>query len=194
MTLGLPRAQGLFSALQERLCHTDTKSHLHLSTSVHNFLDDVRCLAPTLSKRPTKIAELLPQASSMIGSSDALGTGMGGIHFTPQPDGSIQPCLWCQLLPTELTTWLVINDNPSGDITIIDLELAATVAHHDVLAHYINIREGTTNNLLDNTATVYWQRKGSTTTTKAAACILRYRSSTSISTDMSQGTTICRGK
>jgi hypothetical protein len=97
---------------------------------------------------------------------------MVGVYFTLQPDRSIQPYLWRQLLPTELTTRLVTDANPSGDITISDLELAATVVHHGGIAHYIDIREGTTNNLHDNTLAVYWQQKVSTTTTKAAAYIL----------------------
>jgi hypothetical protein len=172
MALGLSRAQGLFSTLRERLRHPDTKSRLRLSTSVHDFLDDFRCLAATLSERPTKIIELLPHSPLTIGASAALGTGMIGIHSSPQPDESIQPCLWCQLLPRELTTRLVTDTNPSGGITISDLELGVTVAHHEVLAHYVDIRERTTNNLHNNTSAVYWQRKGSTTTTKAAAYIL----------------------
>jgi hypothetical protein len=82
---------------------------------------------------------------------------------------------WRQLLTTELTIRLVTNANPGGNITISDLELAATVAHHDTLAHYADIGERTTNNLHDNTASVYWHRKSSTTTTKAASYILRLR-------------------
>jgi hypothetical protein len=149
ITLGLPGVQGLFSTLQEHLCHNDIKSRLRLiaSTSVHDFLDDFRCLTATLSERPTKIAELLPQAPSRIGASDSSVTGMGGIHFIPQPDRSIKPCIWNQLLPAEVTTRLVTGANPSGDIIISDLELAATVSHHDILAHYVGIHELTTNKL-----------------------------------------------
>jgi hypothetical protein len=83
MTLGLPGAHGLLSILQESLCHSDTKSHLRLVTSVHDFLDNFRCLVTTLSERPTKIAELLQQAPSTIDAGGASGKGMGGIHFTP---------------------------------------------------------------------------------------------------------------
>jgi hypothetical protein len=158
MTLGLPGAQGLFSTLQERLCNPDAKSHLRLSTIVHNFLDDFRCLTAMLSDCTTKIAELLPQAPLTIGASNASGTGMGGIHFIPHPDGSIQPCIWYQILPTELITRLVTNANPSGNITISDLELAVTITHRGILAHYINIWEQTTNNLHAHTSAVYWQQ------------------------------------
>jgi hypothetical protein len=172
MILSFPGDQGLFSTLQERLCNPDTKSRLRLSTSVHSFLDDFRCLTATMSERPTKIAELLPQAPLTIGTTDASGTGMGGIHFIPQPGGSIQLCLCCQLIPTELNTRLVTDANPIGDITTSNLELAATITHDDVLAHYVNIWERTTNNLHENKAAVYWKRKGSTTTSNAASYIL----------------------
>jgi hypothetical protein len=52
-----------------------------------------------------------------------------------------------------------------GDLTIIDFELAVTVAHHDILVQAMDICERTTANLHDNTETVYGQRKISTTTT-----------------------------
>jgi hypothetical protein len=89
----LPGAQGLFSTLQKRLRHPATKYHLHLSTSVNDFLDDFRCLAATLLERPTKIAELSPQALSTIGASDAAKDGMGGLHFILNPDGTVYPIL-----------------------------------------------------------------------------------------------------
>jgi hypothetical protein len=89
----------------------------------------------------------------MISASDASETGMVGIHFIPQSNGSMQPF---KLLPTELTTWLGTDVKPSGNITISNLELAATVTHHDVLVHYVKIWEQTTNNLHDNASSLCW--------------------------------------
>jgi hypothetical protein len=54
----------------------------------------------------------------------------------------------------EINNWIVTDANPTGDLTISDFELAATVAHYDILVHAVDLRERTSNNLHDNTATV----------------------------------------
>jgi hypothetical protein len=175
MTIGLSGAQGLFNTLQERLQHPETKWRLHISKSVHDFLDDFLCLAATLHERPTKIAELLPHVPSTIGASDAANDRMGGVHFLSNPNGTMQPIIWRQRLSEDIIARLVTDANPTGDLTISDLEVAVTVAHHDVLVQAIDLRERTTNNLHDNTATMYWQRKGSTTTTKSTSYLIRLK-------------------
>jgi hypothetical protein len=85
---------------------------------------------------------------------------MGGVHFVPQPDGSIQPMLWRSPFPLEVQRRLVSFDNPAGTITNSDLELAASVAQHDVLTSNVDAREATIHIFYDNTPTVFWQRKG----------------------------------
>jgi hypothetical protein len=137
-------------------------------------MDDFRCIAATLHERPIKIAKLLPHAPSTIGARDAAKDGMGGVPFLPNPNGTMQPVLWRQRFSEDIVARMVTDANPTGDLTISDLELAATIAHHDELVQSIDLRECTTNSLHDNTAAVYWQRKGSTTTTtKAASYLLR---------------------
>jgi hypothetical protein len=172
VTLGLPGASGLFRTLRETL-HHPSQRRIHLTLAVHDFMDEFQALASTLSSRPTRIAELLPQPPSTIGSSDASGVGLDSVHFIPLPDGTIQPILWHQPLPSNIDANLITNDNPSGTITMNDFELAASVAHHDVLAQYDNILSLTTHNFHDNTTAVYWKCKRSATTMKAAAYLLR---------------------
>jgi hypothetical protein len=155
----------LHSTLQERLRHPGTKSRIRISTSVHDFLDDFRCLTTTLTERPTKITELLPRASSTIGAIDAAKDEMGGVHLLPNPDCTMHPILWRKCFPVGIINWLVTDANPTGDLTIGKFELAATVARHGILVQAVDLQERTPINLHDNTATVYWQRKGSTTTT-----------------------------
>jgi hypothetical protein len=133
VTLGLPGAAGLFSTLQEALRHPQ-QCHIHITPAVHNFLDEFRALTSTLSDHPTHIAELLPHAHFIIGASDASGAGWCGFHFLPLPNGTIQPLLWRQPLPSIITDCLIANNNPSGTITMNDFELAASMAHQDVIA------------------------------------------------------------
>jgi hypothetical protein len=59
--------------------------------------------------------------------------GMGGVHFVPQQDGSIHPILWQGPFPEDIQQRLVTFDNPKGDINNSELELATSVAQHDIM-------------------------------------------------------------
>jgi hypothetical protein len=167
MSLGIPGARGLFSTLQHALRFPEAR-RIRLTSSVHDFLDDFRHLAQTLSLRPTRISEVMPQQPGVIGACDAAAHGMGGVHFVPTRDGII-PLLWRAKFDSTIPERLVTFRNRKGDITNIDLELAASVVHADVLAQKVDIRERTVHNFYDNTATKYWHDKGSTTSTTSAA-------------------------
>jgi hypothetical protein len=54
-----------------------------------------------------------------------------------------------------------------------DLELAGSMLHHEAAVQCFDVRERTTKSSTDNTPTLFWQRKGSTTTTTAPAYLLR---------------------
>jgi hypothetical protein len=171
MVLAVPGLRGLFSLLQEALRHQE-KARIKLSQELHDFLDDIRWVVNDLGSRPTRFLELIPTPLATIGASDACGVGMGGVFFVPTEDGYIS-YLWRQKFPDFITEAMVSWQNPSGNITNSDLELAATIAQHDVITQHIDIRERTVHTLTDNTPTAAWQTKGSTTTTGAAAYLLR---------------------
>ena len=99
--------------------------------------------------------------------------GMGGIDLTPDISGSIVPVLWRQKFPAWVQRDLVSFDNPDGSINNSDLELAGSIARNSILAQHADVRERTIRNSCNNMATVFWQRKGSTTTTGPAAYLLR---------------------
>lgn len=180
MAIAIPGARGLFSVLQEAFRHNDTNDNrprLRLTNAVHDFLDDFRLLAKDVANRPTRIAELVPDVyPATLGACDAAGQGMGGVHFVPDKDGTIIPILWRQRFPPWISNRLVSFSNPDGDVTNSDLELAGSVAQNDVLAQFADVTERTVHNSYDNTATMYWQRKGSTTTTGPPAYLLRLQS------------------
>ncbi len=176
MVTAIPGARGLFSSLQTAFRHAEDHGHrLRLTASVHDFLDDFRWLARELEARPTRIAETIPMLPSTIGACDASGCGMGGVLFLPTRSLSTpyRSLLWREPFTPAVQRALVSTTNPHGSITNSDLELAGTIAQHDVLAHAADIREHTVHNLHDNTPAVYWQRKGSTTTSGPAAYLLR---------------------
>jgi hypothetical protein len=141
MVLAIPGGRGLFSVLQEVLKHRcDNGSRVRLTSGVHSVLHDFRGLSRDLARRPTRIAELVPASlPAILEAQDAAGQGMGGVHFFPLPHGDVQPLLWRSPFSREVQSRLITFSNPAGTITNSDLELAASVAQHDILAHQADI-------------------------------------------------------
>lgn len=176
MVLAIPGARGLFSSLQTAFKNpVDAGRRLRLSNTIHDFLDDFRWLADELTSRPTRIAETIPTIPSTYGTCDASGSGMGGVLFVPnaKPSSPYRAILWRQPFSQAIQKALQSDRNPHGTVTNSDLELAGTIAQHDVLAHTANVQEHTIQNFHDNTPAVFWNRKGSTTSSGPAAYLLR---------------------
>ena len=66
MALALPGARGLFSQMQEALCHVKGK-RVTLSPGVHDALDDFKWLAEDVTKRTTRMYELVPLRQTVDG-------------------------------------------------------------------------------------------------------------------------------
>jgi hypothetical protein len=185
MTIAIPGLKGMFSLLQHALSQLQG-DRVRLNQGVHDTLEDLRWLAGDLTVRPTRLFEIVPQSrAEILTATDACGYGMGGVGFVASPSlqirdthpgdpsTNITPVLWRSRFPADVTSKLVSFKNPQGSITNSDLELGATIVHHDVLAQHYDIRERTISTGCDNTPAVSWQRKGSTTTTHAPAYLLR---------------------
>jgi hypothetical protein len=175
MALAVPGARCLFCSLQGALRHrTHDGARVRLGRHVHAFLDDFRWLAECLASRPTSMLEVVPSRSPATrGACDASGKDMGGVHFVPSTNSPVQPYLWRSPFPTKVTRKLVSTANPMGKVSNSDSELAGSVAQHDILYQIANVQDVTIHNCYDNTATVFWQWKGSATTTGPAAYLLR---------------------
>ena len=93
--------------------------------------------------------------------------------YQPQPTPI---CLHCCGEQPSHQQRLVSKDNPKGDITNSDLELAGLLAQQDIIAQAVNCRGRTIVPLGDNIPSVVWHHKHSTTTTGAAAYLLRLNS------------------
>mgnify|MGYP002809560502 CR=1 FL=1 len=173
MVLAVPGLRGLFSLLQETLRHEE-RQRIRITPHMHAFLDDLRWIVQDLHSRPTRLRELVDTPVAAIGASDAAAAGMGGILFAhDHPSGTLHPILWRAPFPPAISHDVVSSANPTGSVTNSDLELAGTIAHHDVLVHSIDCRERTIHTLTDNTPALAWQQKGSTTTTGVPAYLLR---------------------
>ena len=78
MALPLPGDRGLFSQMQEALCHVKGKRVI-LSPGVHDALDDFKWLAEDVAKRPTRMYKLVPLRPTVDGYHDASGYMCGGV-------------------------------------------------------------------------------------------------------------------
>jgi hypothetical protein len=175
MVLAVPGGKGLFSVIQQVIkVRLENGARLRLTAEVHTILKDFGDLATDLRERPTRIAELIPSTiPATLGAQDVVGPGMGGVHFFPLSDVPIQPMLWRSPFPLEVQRRLISFANPTGTITNSDLELAASVAQHNVLASNVDTQEATIHNFSKNTPTVFWQRKGAVSNSRPAAQLLR---------------------
>jgi hypothetical protein len=173
MATANPADIGLFSALKEALKHKTTSGHrVRLTRHTHAFLEDFRWLTDDVTSRPTSISKIVPDVDpSTCGACDASKLGMGGVHVVPTKQG-ILPLLWRTPWPQAIQEHLVSHENPTGDVTNSEFELAASVAQLDVLAQYVDIRQHTVHNLSDNSATVASQRKGASSTVGPVAYLL----------------------
>jgi hypothetical protein len=170
MELAVPGLRGMFSLLQAAFRHA-TGGRIPLTDEVHDTLDDIRHLATDLIKCPTHLRKITPQAPTITGACDTAKAGMGGVLF----DVTGGPVLWRAPFPADIRAKVVATDSPTGLITNSDLELAGTVAQHNVTAQLGDVRHRTVGTLTDNTPALAWQRKGSTTTTGPAAYLLHWQ-------------------
>jgi hypothetical protein len=169
MSLAVPGSRGLFGILQEALRHKQ-KGRIRLTQAVDDLLEDFRWVVQDLTARPTHLYELFPDRRYHLGACDACKAGMGGVWY---PYGKVDPLVWRVPFPSDVQKRVVTIENPHGCITNSDLELAASILHLDVATSNFAERLHTIAVLSDNSPTVYWQQKGSTTTTKATSYLLR---------------------
>ena len=178
MALALPGARNIFSTMQNALS-SKKGGRVALHKGVHDALDDFRWMHKHISTRPTRIAELVPLHPVAEGHHDASGTGAGGIWFpssniTPRVGYvNTKPLAWQYKWPQHIVDRLVTDDNPRGTITNSDLELAGGLLHLDAITQCFDIRERTVLSKGDNLSTTFWERKGSTTSDKPPAYLLR---------------------
>jgi hypothetical protein len=88
--------------------------------------------------------------------------------------GSEAPILWRMPFPPHNQQHMVTFENPTGALSISDLELCAMIAHKDVLANAFPVAETTLWMATDNRAALAWSSKGSATSVAARSYLLRF--------------------
>jgi hypothetical protein len=144
-----------------------SRNRIRLDSAVHDELDDWRLLLDSLAARPTHIQEIIPDFPTWTGAHDASGRGMGGVFAGP--DGT--PYLWRHPWSATEAARLVSSTNRTGDLSINDFELAGNVAQLWLalpkMLPLSAILSGS-----DNSTSIHWIRKGSTSTSPSAGSFL----------------------
>lgn len=123
-------------------------------------------------KNATPVSLLVLDFPNYVNFTDACGLGAGGL-ITPGLDPS-KYWVWQEEWPEDIKACLVTADNPNGDLTINDLELAGMVLGWLGLEMVIEDLYCKHEAMFcDNTSAVAWACKGSTSTSIAASRLLR---------------------
>ena len=111
-------------------------------------------LAKDIARRPTHLAEVIPQNLAFIGASDAAKSWMGGVWlpptFTTQTAPAHTPIIWHAPFYPAIQATLISVENRMGTVTNSDLELGGTIANCDVLMAIADCRHRTIATLCDN--------------------------------------------
>jgi len=165
---GIPGGEGQFSAMQDALVGHKS-GRVRISNTVKAQIDTFLALLED-TNRPTTIEEIVPGDPVHEGAVDAAKAGMGGVWFLGEEE---RPVLWRAPFPKTVQDRLASFSKPNGPITNSDLELAGTVLHQAVLGVSPRLRGETVHTHCDNTPAVAWRERGSVTTTKCRADLLR---------------------
>ncbi len=170
-SIGIPNGRALSSPIYQATRHQP--QNIRITPYLKQALLDWKTLLRQISKRPTHVLELAPTLPAYIGFVDACKTGIGGVWFSGTKH--IQPTVWRLPLPPDIAARLVSADNPEGDITINDLEMAGVLIHWLVLEiiapeslQYTNVGI-----FCDNSTTVNWTYKFNSKSSIIAAHLLR---------------------
>jgi hypothetical protein len=170
MSIAIPGLAGLFSALQLALLTQAKGNRVRINKSLQHHIATFASLAASLRKRPGHLAEVVPQAPSFVGATDAAKVGMGGVYF----DASGQGYVWRFPFPDDVQSQLVSRANPSGRVTNSDLEQAGLLAQVSVISHHHDIAYATLANGSNNTPAVSRITKGAVTSDWPAAHLCNY--------------------
>ena len=125
-----------------------------------------------MKNNPVSVLQLVTDFPNFIGFSDACKLGVGGI-WSPGTD-TCPYIVWQLERPLEIQRRLVTDDNPNGDISINDLELAGIVINFIVLETIMpSLQNKHIGTYCDNTSAVSWANKLRTSKSIPAAWLLR---------------------
>jgi hypothetical protein len=134
-------------------------------------LQDFGTLFKIMGKRPTHCRELVVGDPGYVGYCDASKLGAGGVWLSGIY--LLHPVVWRVEWPQDIRDNVVSFSNPTGTITNSDLEMAGMVLHYLVLEHLTRLRHVHIAAWCDNTPTVSWTNKLSSSRSRVAGRLAR---------------------
>ena len=176
--LAIPNGKGLLSPLYN-LLPPDTATRaprrwipVPKDSSAYMALKDLRTVLKLVANRPTKCSQLVPGWPDYVGFCDACKYGAGGVWLSGKSD--LHPVIWRVAWPPDIVARLISRDNPDGDLTINDLEMAGLLLHYLVLEQLLPDMAGKhAAAWCDNTSTVSWARRQSCKRSRVGQRLLR---------------------
>jgi hypothetical protein len=169
-SMGIPGGTGLFSPLQ--MAMLGNPAYIKIDKYLTSTLCDWRTIIHHMKGNPVSVRQLVTDFPNFVGYSDACKLGAGGI-WSP----GTSPCpyvVWQIQWPLDIQQRLINDDNPEGDISINDLELAGIVLNFLALEVIMpSIENKHVGTYCDNTSAVSWANKLRTSKSIPAARLLR---------------------
>ena len=167
----LPNGRALFTPFDMAMRHDP--QFITIDDTMRQCLEDWKCLIKHMTKEPTSVRQLITLPPTYISYTDACKLGAGGVWCSGTT--TLKPFLWQVEWPAEIQTALVTTENPTGSITINDLELAGALLGFLVLeSTNVTIKYCHLASFCDNMTTVVWAYKLRNSKSKIAGYLLRY--------------------
>ena len=171
-SFGLPCGRALFSPLQQAMRHNPP--FVPLTSELKQILEDWEYIINFMKNHPTSVLQLLYNYPDYIGHSDACALGAGGTWSSGLKE-ILKPFLWQVQWPDDIRNALITEQNPTGTITINDLELAGLLLNWLALEcqKEIHLAYHHVGTFCDNTSAVSWTYKMRTSKSMIAGRLLR---------------------
>lgn len=164
-SFGTPGGASLFTPVQREMLNDP--EYIPMSKELKQILRDWSYMIKCLRKKPTHVAQLLPDYPFYAGHTDACGLGCGGTWSSAMK--SLNPIVWQLEWPPA-----VREAFRKGYININELELAALVLGWLVLElQGVDLKLAHIGSYCDNTTAVAWAYKLRTSTSPVAGRLLR---------------------
>lgn len=177
-SIAIPSGKALLGPLDKIIAQTmvNKKTYIKINTTAQTLLKDWYALIHMAAKRPSHVNELIEHTPSYRGFVDASKWGVGGVWFSGTE--SLEPTVWFTQWPHAVQQDFCSSNNPTGAITISDLELMGIFMHFLALEETLKRRRATLTHKsvaiwCDNLPAVAWTYKFRTATSPLAARILR---------------------
>ncbi len=169
----LQAAKGFFTPINATMRGNPRIIGLGKNSEVREALEDIISLLCILSSRPTHVRELVPDMPHYNRYHDATTEGAGGVWFLLMDD--MPPQVWRAGFPVNIATDVILDENPAGKITNLDLELAAEVLAVGItLEKAPQAKHAPLGTLCNNTPTISWiDRMASKSRSPIAGRLLR---------------------